>query len=262
MRKLLAALLIALLPASAHATVAAVKVCDGITLTKSTTTDCTVVDLPAAHYMSYQVYCTETTDDSMSVNVDFVNGSVSTSMGVPTGLSQLLTNYATEAAWSSVGTINTPYAPFGTIRFTENNDDDDIVCSAVLMYPTKENENEDSQFSGDSAFLGLVSNAPQSYTIVDTGSDSTKATQTVAPTSSYIKITCSDDDGCTITMGETGMYDGVTVNIVCLGAYACEMDEASGVTVLSGDPVSLGANDSITLRYTGAVWVQIATSDN
>jgi hypothetical protein len=70
----------------------------------------------------------------MNVSVDFVGGSAAGTayLAVPVSTTQLLTNYATEDAWSTIEAINPPLSPVGTIRFTENAGDDDIVCTAIL----------------------------------------------------------------------------------------------------------------------------------
>ena len=118
---------------------ASVKVCNAKTLTANTTTDCDYVDISGFKYFSFQVYCNETTADSMSVDVDWLGGSAATTayMGIPllTGtvaMTQLKTAYATEAAWSAVQSIAPPVSPIGGIRLTENNNDDDIICTVIL----------------------------------------------------------------------------------------------------------------------------------
>ncbi|MFA5898042.1 MAG: hypothetical protein WC829_02895 [Hyphomicrobium sp.] len=135
MKRLLAVVAICLaLAAPAAAEVRSIHVCEAKTLTASTTTDCTYQDISAFEYFSYQVYCGETTDNSMSVDVDWIGGSAAGTayMAVPVGTSQLQTVYATEDAWSTLESINPPVSPVGTIRLTENNGDDDIVCTVIL----------------------------------------------------------------------------------------------------------------------------------
>ena len=133
MKKILVATLGALLLASpVLANVGAIKVCDSKTLATGTTTDCDIVELPANRYLSYQIYCGETTGNNMTIHVDWVNGSSKTALAVPVGVGQLKTSYTTEDAWSAVAPINTPIATYGTLRFTEAGSDADIVCSAIL----------------------------------------------------------------------------------------------------------------------------------
>lgn len=83
----------------------------------------------------------------------------------------------------------------------------------------------------------------------------TPATLTLTPTGSYVTLTCNDPDGCTITMGETGIPDGMPVTIVNVSANPCTFADTSGVSELSG-AVSLGQWQSINLEYVTDRWVQ------
>jgi hypothetical protein len=125
------------------AEIKSVKVCDAKTLAASNANtyglgngiaDCTYTDLSLYEYFSFQVYCGETTDDSMSIDVDWVGGSAASAayMAVPVGTAQLKTSYTTEDAWSAIQFIGPPVSPIGTIRLTNNNTDDDIVCTVIL----------------------------------------------------------------------------------------------------------------------------------
>lgn len=155
MKRLLSVLALFMFTTPAWAVVAPIKVCDGITLSASTTTDCTPIEVPSSRYFSYQVYCGETTGNTMSVNVDWVGGSSTSALAVPSGVSQLKTTYTTEDAWSATATIDTPIVPYGTIRFTESNGDADIVCSAILNVNATPNlSTEDPVLTGTTSLLG------------------------------------------------------------------------------------------------------------
>ena len=141
MKTIAAALLgFLLLAAPAAAEVRSILVCDEKTLTASDTTDCTPTAVSWGKFFSFQIYCGETTGDSMSVDVDWVARSGATgssTLSVPllssgSAMSQLKTAYTTEDAWSVLMSIQPPVSPTATLRFTENNGDDDVVCSAVL----------------------------------------------------------------------------------------------------------------------------------
>ena len=149
MKKLLAvAFAICLaLATSANAEVVSIRVCSDKTLAASTTTDCTdngpgsagYQDITKFKFFSYQIYCAELTDNSMDIDVDWIGGSYGQSayMAVPilstgSAMTQLKTNYTTEDAWSALASIQPPVSPVGTIRLTENNNDDDIVCTVIL----------------------------------------------------------------------------------------------------------------------------------
>lgn len=130
--------LLAAMPAAAE--VKSELVCDDKTLAANTTTDCKVVDISKYKFFSVQVYCNETTDDSMSIDVDWVTRSGATgdsTLAVPllasgSAMSQIITARTTEAAWSTLQSVQPPVSGQATIRFTENNNDADIVCSAVI----------------------------------------------------------------------------------------------------------------------------------
>jgi hypothetical protein len=108
--------------------------CQGKTLGAGTTTDCTYTDISGFKYFSYQIYCGETVGDSMTISLDWIGGSAASTayMKVPTGVSQLLTGYTTEDAWSAITSIRPPVSPIGTFRVTESNSDDDVVCTIIL----------------------------------------------------------------------------------------------------------------------------------
>lgn len=135
----MAVLAMLLVPFIAQAEVRSVKVCDNKTLSASTTTDCKYTDISKFKHFSVQVYCGEVTGNDMDIDVDWVGGSAcgSAYMAVPvassgTAISQIHTNYTTEDAWSTLEGIAPPVSPCGTIRFTENNGDADILCTAIL----------------------------------------------------------------------------------------------------------------------------------
>lgn len=139
MKKILVALMAGLLFASvAQANVWSTKVCDSVTLTQNTTTDCTTADLTDSKFFSFQVSCASA-GGNISVDVDWIAGSgdSSTYLGIPvlstgSAMSQLITTRTTETTWSTLQSIQPPVAPFGTLRFTENNIGADTICSAIL----------------------------------------------------------------------------------------------------------------------------------
>jgi hypothetical protein len=93
-------------------------------------------------------------------------------------------------------------------------------------------------------------------TIADNGSGSA-ATLTLTPISGYVTLTCNDANGCTITMGESGMADGFELFIVNLSANPCTFADTSGVTELAG-AFSMGQYENLSLRYSSSRWVEQA----
>lgn len=99
-----------------------------------------------------------------------------------------------------------------------------------------------------------------SDTIADSG-DGNPATATLNPSSGYVELTCSDGDGCTITMGETGVLEGTPVIITNISANACNFADTSGVSELAG-AFAMGQYDVLEIVYTGDRWVEMSRSDN
>lgn len=97
-------------------------------------------------------------------------------------------------------------------------------------------------------------------TIADSGGAGT-ATLTLAPTSSNVQLTCSDADGCDITMSETGVLDGTIIRIVNVSANVCNFADTAGVTEIAG-AFAMGQYDTLVLEYVVNTWVQIDRSDN
>ncbi len=139
------------LASSANAEVRSIKVCDAKTLTASDAnlyglgngiTDCTYTDISACYFLSYQANCAETTGDTMDIDLDWVAGSAASAayMGIPilstgSAMSQLQTNAftSTEGSWTTLETIQSPVAPVGTIRITNNvATETDMICTIIL----------------------------------------------------------------------------------------------------------------------------------
>lgn len=101
---------------------------------------------------------------------------------------------------------------------------------------------------------------PQTITIADSG-DANPATQNLTATSSYVRLTCSDADGCTITMIETAAFDGQVLTITNASANACNFADTSGVSELAG-AFAMGQYDSLTLIYASDRYVESNRSNN
>lgn len=84
---------------------------------------------------------------------------------------------------------------------------------------------------------------------------------TLTPTTTLVKLTCSNGGGCTVTMGETGIVDGQTVKIVNVSANTANFADTSGVSELAGT-FAMGQWDTLTLQYVTDRWVEIARSNN
>jgi hypothetical protein len=96
--------------------------------------------------------------------------------------------------------------------------------------------------------------------IPDSG-DGNPATYTLTPTRTYVELTCSDANGCTVTMGETSIDEGTKVELVNAGANPYTIVDTSGVSEMTGD-FTASQYDVIFYRYIGDRWVERGRSDN
>jgi hypothetical protein len=102
--------------------------------------------------------------------------------------------------------------------------------------------------------------SPQSFTIADDGAG-TVASGTLLATSSAVGVTCSDANGCNITLSETGMVSGMELRIVNISANTVNFADSSGVTETAG-AFAAGQWDAITFMYAVDRWVEMARSNN
>ena len=107
---------------------------------------------------------------------------------------------------------------------------------------------------------GVASSSPDNITIDDSG-NANPASYTLTPSSSFVKLTCNDADGCNITMGETGMADGAIVTIVNVSGNTCNFSDTVGISELAG-AFAMGQYDALTLIYAGDKWIEVSRSDN
>ena len=87
------------------------------------------------------------------------------------------------------------------------------------------------------------------------------AAATLTPTANYIELTCSDAEGCTITLSETTQFEGVRITITNISANNCTFADTAGVTEIAG-ALTMGTNDVLDLAYTGETRVERGRSDN
>jgi hypothetical protein len=109
----------------------------------------------------------------------------------------------------------------------------------------------------NSGYMVYVASA---ITIADNGGG-TAAAYTLTPIASYNKITCSDANGCDVTMGESGMIDGTIIRVVNVGTNVANFADTSGVSELTA-AFAAGQWDFISFMYTTDRWSEIARSNN
>lgn len=107
---------------------------------------------------------------------------------------------------------------------------------------------------------GTMSLGIDADTIADSG-DGNPATHSLAPSTSYVSLTCNDANNCTITMNETGAVDGQIVRIVNVSANVCDFSDTSGVSELAGN-WAMGQYDTLELIYATDRFVEIGRSGN
>lgn len=104
------------------------------------------------------------------------------------------------------------------------------------------------------------------YNIPDSGGAGA-ATYTLQPAGySLVTISCGDADGCTLTMGETGVVAGASVVIIQIVAGSGNItivDDDGTTAELDGDTnLTLNVLDSVTLHYAAVGnWIQTAYID-
>lgn len=101
---------------------------------------------------------------------------------------------------------------------------------------------------------------PQSVTTADDGAGTSPAA-TITPTRSVVHYTCSDTDGCTVAISESGAISGQVLRVVNIGANTATFADSSGVTETAG-ALAAGQWDSISYQYVVDRWVEVGRSNN
>lgn len=107
---------------------------------------------------------------------------------------------------------------------------------------------------------GAPFDAVQAITVADNGAG-TNATSTITPTAGQVEVTCSDAQGCDITLDETGIVRGQRVTFVCLSAVAINFADTAGVSETAG-AYACGQYDTISFRYISDRWIETGRSNN
>ncbi|MCA9399527.1 MAG: hypothetical protein KC618_07250, partial [Candidatus Omnitrophica bacterium] len=197
-----------------------------------------------------------------SLEFDFETTADTVTIDSTTGVSYVIFNTSLRVSSGPVLLENTDYI--------DNSTDGTITLGGAdgtnnenLTFDFETTANLVTVDSGTSAKLEI--NIPlvigdDSDTVADSG-DGNPATATLTPTQSYAKLTCSDADGCDITMGETGMVDGTLVTIVNVSANVCNFSDSSGVSELNGD-FAMNQYETLELIYVTDRWVERSRSAN
>ncbi len=115
--------------------------------------------------------------------------------------------------------------------------------------------------SGNARASGLLITTPGAITIPDGSNPGTPASYTLNPAASVVSLTCSDADGCAVTMGETSPVTGSRVTIVNLSANNCTFADTAGVSELAG-AMTMAQYQTLSLIYVADRWIEVSRSLN
>lgn len=201
-----------------------------------------------------------------------IRPTVTAEMGVPPGTpffdtSTFLLYYWSGSAWTATGLSGEPgaasslfSASAGRLTF-EGATADAYETELAATDPTADRLIAVPNVSGTMVIENAIN-----YSIPDSG-DGNAATYTLQPAGyTYATLACADANGCTVTMGETGLVAGASVTITQIAASAGNItivDDDGTTAELDGDAnLVLNTLDSVTLHYAPALyWVQTAYID-
>lgn len=92
----------------------------------------------------------------------------------------------------------------------------------------------------------------------------TAGTDTLALTitAGYLEMGSNASSTLEVTMTETGATEGDRVKIVNIGSGTITFSDQGGILNVASGSMSVGAEDTLSLMYTGTIWVETARSNN
>lgn len=102
----------------------------------------------------------------------------------------------------------------------------------------------------------------QTFTVADNGTPASRATSTLTSLTSFVKCTCSDPDGCNVTLSETNAVDGQFLRVVSASTNVCGFTTSSGIQEVGAVPIDLGIDDSIDFIYVTDHFIRTANANN
>jgi hypothetical protein len=127
----------------------------------------------------------------------------------------------------------------------------EVIAASAIHWTHASSNFGNSKWEQDRVFLSST----------DSG-DGNPGTLAIPANKRYVEMTGVDSDGNTITIGETDAQEGWECTIVNVGAETCSFTDSAGVLELSASPYNMGTDDSLTLRYANAQWVETSRSNN
>jgi len=201
-----------------------------------------------------------------------IRPTVTAEMGIPVGTpffdtSTFVLYYWSGTAWTATGLGAEPgsassifSATPGRLTF-EGATVDDYETELTAVDPTADRLIQIPNVTGT-----MVVESAFNYAIPDSG-DGNPATYTLQPVGySLATLACADADGCTVTMGKTGLVAGASITIVQIAASAGNItivDDDGTTAELDGDAnLVLNTLDSVTLHYAAVgYWIETAYID-
>lgn len=202
-----------------------------------------------------------------------IRPTVTAEMGIPPGTpffdtSTFLLYYWSGSAWTATGLSGEPgaaqsifSASSGRLSF------EGATADAYETEFTATDPTADRLVTIPNATGTMVIENAFNYNIPDNGNGGTAATYTFEPAGySLATLSCADANGCTVTMGETGIVAGASITIIQIVAGSGNItivDDDGTTAELDGDSnLTLNALDSVTLHYAAVGnWIETAYID-
>ncbi len=102
---------------------------------------------------------------------------------------------------------------------------------------------------------GDLVTSPSSPTACADNGGGTAASCTLTPISTLVLYTCSDSDGCAMTLSESGAQPGQQLIVYNVGANVLTFADSAGVQELPAS-ASLAITETISFIYNGTAWIE------
>lgn len=96
--------------------------------------------------------------------------------------------------------------------------------------------------------------APTAQTVADNGNGGTAATGTITYTTGLHVLTCSDAQGCTMTLSETGAIEGHILTVINTSANNATFSDSAGVQIVPASTCTLEQYETIMFVYAASQW--------
>ena len=87
-------------------------------------------------------------------------------------------------------------------------------------------------------------------------------TLTLTVTAGYIEMASNASSSLAVTMTETGAIEGDRTVVCNIGSGSVVFTDQAGILNVASTSMTMGAEDTLSLMYTGTIWVETSRSDN